>query len=89
MARFYYDTILHSAAALEFLIGQIGADRIALGSDYPFDMGMPDCARFVRSLKIPEEQRREILSGVPRNLVGGPAAPPGDGLQKHVGQFGD
>jgi aminocarboxymuconate-semialdehyde decarboxylase len=88
IARFYYDTILHSAAALEFLIGQVGADRIALGSDYPFDMGMPDCVLFVRSLDIPEEERREILSGVPRRLVGGPVALPSDGLQQ-VGQFGD
>jgi aminocarboxymuconate-semialdehyde decarboxylase len=71
IARFYYDTILHSAAALEFLIGQMGPDRIALGSDYPFDMGMLDCVRFVRSLAIPEEQRRKILSDVPRQLIGG------------------
>jgi aminocarboxymuconate-semialdehyde decarboxylase len=88
IARFYCDTILHSAAALEFLIDQMGADRIALGSDYPFDMGMPDCARFVRSLDIHEEQRHKLLSGVPRHLVGGPIAAPGDRLQ-HVGQFGD
>jgi aminocarboxymuconate-semialdehyde decarboxylase len=71
IARFYYDTILHSAAHLEFLIGQMGADRIALGSDYPFDMGMLDCVRSVRSLEIPEEQRRKILTDVPRRLVGG------------------
>jgi aminocarboxymuconate-semialdehyde decarboxylase len=71
IARFYYDTILHSLASLEFLIGQMGADRVVLGSDYPFDMGMLDCVRFVRSLDITEEQRRMILSDVPRQLIGG------------------
>jgi aminocarboxymuconate-semialdehyde decarboxylase len=70
IARFYYDTILHSAAHLRFLIGQMGANHIALGSDYPFDMGMLDCVRFVRSLDIPQEEQRKILSDVPRQLVG-------------------
>jgi aminocarboxymuconate-semialdehyde decarboxylase len=71
IARFYYDTILHSSAHLKFLIGQMGADRIVLGSDYPFDMGMLDCVRFVRSLDIPQEELRKILSDVPRHLIGG------------------
>ena len=71
IARFYYDTILHSPASLVFLIGQMGADRVVLGSDYPFDMGMLDCVRSVRSLEIPEDQRRKILRDVPRQLVGG------------------
>jgi aminocarboxymuconate-semialdehyde decarboxylase len=29
--RFYYDTILHSGAVLEFMIGHVGADRVMLG----------------------------------------------------------
>ncbi len=43
--RFYYDTILHSAPVLEFMIGHVGADRVMLGSDYPYDMGMMDCVK--------------------------------------------
>ena len=46
--RFYYDTILHSAPVLEFMIGHVGADRVMLGSDYPYDMGMMDCVKHVR-----------------------------------------
>ena len=38
--RFLYDTILHSKTSLEFLISSVGADRVFLGSDYPYDMGM-------------------------------------------------
>ena len=37
--RFCYDTILHAKAPLEFLIASAGADRVFLGSDYPYDMG--------------------------------------------------
>ena len=36
--RLYFDTITHGDPALEFLISSHGADRIMLGSDYPFDM---------------------------------------------------
>jgi aminocarboxymuconate-semialdehyde decarboxylase len=61
--RFRYDTILHSAAVLEFLIGQVGADRVLLGSDYPYDMAMLDCARHVRGLAISEKDKTAILAG--------------------------
>ena len=30
-------------AGLEFMIGHVGAERVMLGSDYPYDMGMMDC----------------------------------------------
>src|SRR5581483_9682411 len=35
--RFLYDTITHSKPVCEFLIAQAGADRVLLGSDYPYD----------------------------------------------------
>ncbi len=59
--RFYYDTILHSAAVLEFMIGHVGADHVLLGSDYPYDMGMPDCVDHVRGLKISAADKAGIL----------------------------
>jgi aminocarboxymuconate-semialdehyde decarboxylase len=60
--RFLYDTILHSKKTLELLIDLVGADRIFLGSDYPYDMGMLDCVRHVQSLDISETDREKILS---------------------------
>src|ERR1700686_995140 len=61
--RFVYDTILHSAPVLEFMIAQTGADHVLLGSDYPYDMGMMDCVQHVRSLKISDADKAAILSG--------------------------
>jgi aminocarboxymuconate-semialdehyde decarboxylase len=61
--RFRYDTICHSKTSLEFLIGSCGADRVFLGSDYPYDMGMMDCVRHVRSLDIIPDDRDTILGG--------------------------
>lgn len=60
--RFYYDTILHSASVLEFMIGHVGADRVLLGSDYPYDMGMMDCVAHVRGLNISDTDKAMILN---------------------------
>lgn len=34
--QFWYDTILYDPASLSFLANAVGADRIVVGSDYPF-----------------------------------------------------
>lgn len=73
LGRLYYDTILHSKPALEFLISSAGADRVLLGSDYPFDMGNLDCVERVRALSIEPAARDLILGGYARTLLGEPA----------------
>ena len=71
--RFYYDTILHSVPVLEFMIGHIGADRVMLGSDYPYDMGMTDCVAHVRGLKISDADKAMILNTRAEALLTGRA----------------
>jgi aminocarboxymuconate-semialdehyde decarboxylase len=68
--RFFYDTILHSKTSLEFLISSVGASRVFLGSDYPYDMGMLDCVRHVRSLAISEADRDTILGAHAQKRLG-------------------
>jgi aminocarboxymuconate-semialdehyde decarboxylase len=72
--RFLYDTILHSAPVLEFMIEHVGADRVMLGSDYPYDMGMMDCVQHVRSLKISEADKASILGSRAEVLLSGKAS---------------
>jgi aminocarboxymuconate-semialdehyde decarboxylase len=47
-----FDTIVHGRPALEFLVSSCGAERVLLGSDYPFDMGTLECVRQVEALSI-------------------------------------
>jgi aminocarboxymuconate-semialdehyde decarboxylase len=61
LARLYYDTIVHSQAALEFLLAAAGLERVLMGSDYPFDMGELDCVQRVTALTISAEQRDAVL----------------------------
>jgi aminocarboxymuconate-semialdehyde decarboxylase len=70
LQRFYFDTIVHSKEVLEFLVRNAGADRVLLGSDYPFDMGMPDGVLQVRSLSIPATDRASILGGLAQTMLG-------------------
>lgn len=75
LARFYFDTIVHSKEALEFLVATAAAEHVLLGSDYPFDMGMPDAVLQVRSLAIGSGEQASILGGTARSLLGTRTAP--------------
>ena len=67
--RLYFDTIVHSQSALEFLVSSVGAARVLLGSDYPYYMGTPDCVRQVRALSLAETDKATILVGAARALL--------------------
>jgi aminocarboxymuconate-semialdehyde decarboxylase len=56
----YFDTITHYAPALMYLISTCGADRVVLGSDYPYDMGDPHPVSSVQALNgiLPEDKEK-------------------------------
>jgi aminocarboxymuconate-semialdehyde decarboxylase len=68
--RFYYDTILHAKPQLEFLVSSVGASRVLLGSDYPYDMGTGECVRQVDALGIGDDSKAAILNGNATALLG-------------------
>jgi aminocarboxymuconate-semialdehyde decarboxylase len=72
LRRFYYDCILHSPAALRYLVDAVGATHVLLGSDYPFDMGMYDAVTQIQSLGISEADRATILGGQAQVLLNVP-----------------
>jgi aminocarboxymuconate-semialdehyde decarboxylase len=39
VGKFWVDSLVHDADALRYLVKLVGADRVALGSDYPFPLG--------------------------------------------------
>jgi aminocarboxymuconate-semialdehyde decarboxylase len=58
----YFDCITHWVPALEFLVSTVGADRVLLGSDYPFDMSLADPVRFVKGASgLSEADRQKVL----------------------------
>ena len=61
--RFLVDTVVHDVDVLRDLVGLFGADRVLLGSDYPFDMGTERPAEIVRALGLPPDEEALILGG--------------------------
>jgi predicted TIM-barrel fold metal-dependent hydrolase len=42
LRRMWVDSLVYTPTGLRHLVESLGVDRITLGSDYPFDMGVPD-----------------------------------------------
>jgi len=63
LRRFTYDTIGHSEQINMSLIHMVGADRILLGSDYCFDMGLTDPVGTVERLGALSEAERDLILG--------------------------
>jgi aminocarboxymuconate-semialdehyde decarboxylase len=59
--RLLFDTILHGPHQLQFLVDWAGAERVMLGSDYPFDMGQYDAVEVIDSLRLSAAQREGLL----------------------------
>jgi aminocarboxymuconate-semialdehyde decarboxylase len=56
LKRVYFDSLVHDPAVLRELIRTAGADRVLLGSDYPFDMGTEDPLGALRAAELPDPE---------------------------------
>ena len=60
--QLYYDTVTGSEEALRFLLDRVGADRVVLGSDWPFVPWHPSPVAWVQGLKsLTQEEKDKIL----------------------------
>ena len=59
--RFYYDCLVHSEAALRFLIDTVGADRVVMGSDWPYDMGIDWPVSWVMGMNSLTDDEKEMI----------------------------
>jgi aminocarboxymuconate-semialdehyde decarboxylase len=60
-ARLYFDSVVFEPQALRFLCDVAGADRVMLGSDYPFAIGDPDPCRVIDDTPLTAAERAAIL----------------------------
>lgn len=61
LKKIYFDSIVHSAAALQYLVAVAGADRVVIGTDYPMAMGDFDAVSKVMAIEATAAQREQIL----------------------------
>jgi aminocarboxymuconate-semialdehyde decarboxylase len=69
LRRFTYDTIGHNAGVVKFLISEVGADRVMLGSDYCLDMGYLKPVQDLDALELNARDRDLILFGTASRLL--------------------
>jgi len=70
LRRFSYDTIGHDDRINTGLVRLVGADRVLLGSDYCFDMGLTDPVATVSRIEgLSDAERSQIKGGTAAKLL--------------------
>ena len=75
LGKFYVDSLVHDADALRLLIKQMGAERVALGSDYPFPLGEHPPGSLLCSMNdLSQQIKQRIMSGTALEFLNVPAS---------------
>lgn len=69
LSRMYFDSLVHEAAKLDYLIKLVGADQVMLGSDYPFPLGEPEPGKLIESMQYDESIIEMLLHGAALNWL--------------------
>lgn len=63
LGAFYLDSLAHDAFVLKRTVDLVGANRVALGSDYPFPLGEHEPGTLIRSMNFGDEEADLLLGG--------------------------
>ncbi|MDX3129717.1 amidohydrolase family protein [Streptomyces europaeiscabiei] len=63
LKRIYFDSLVHDPHVLRALIAAAGADRVLLGSDFPFDMGTEDPVGALRGAHLSDADFHAVRGG--------------------------
>lgn len=71
LKKLYFDTVVFTEMQLRHMIEAWGADRVVMGTDYPYDMAEPDPVGFVDSVAgLSEEDKALVRGGNAARLLG-------------------
>jgi aminocarboxymuconate-semialdehyde decarboxylase len=69
-SRFYVDSLVHDADALKLLLRLFGAQRVALGTDYPFPLGEAESGKLIESIvDLSAKEKSQLLSETAREFL--------------------
>lgn len=63
LGKFWLDSLVHDDLMLEYLVKLVGADKIALGTDYPFPLGELEPGKLIESSMFDDESKAKMLHG--------------------------
>ena len=70
VGRFVVDSLVHDQDVLNYLIKFLGADHIALGSDYPFPLGEQVPGKLIEGMNFDMSTKEKLLSGTALKWLG-------------------
>ena len=68
LKRVSFDSLVHDTRVLRSLVDTVGAERVLLGSDFPYDMAQPDPAAWLRGAGLTAAELDAVLGGNARRL---------------------
>ncbi len=68
--RLYFDSLVHSPEMLDYLINLVGAERIALGTDYPFPLGEATPGQLIQKSDYPEDVKAMLCHNAALRWLG-------------------
>ena len=68
--NFYVDSLVHDVNAMNYLIQTMGEDRIALGSDYPFQLGEHHPGKLIESMNLKCSTKQRLFAGTALEWLG-------------------
>lgn len=70
LGKIYFDSLVHDQDMLRFLVNLAGANRVALGSDYPFPLGEDIPGSLIKSMDFDDKIKEQLLSGTALEWLG-------------------
>lgn len=61
IGKFYIDSLVHDPKTLDYVIDLFGANRIALGSDYPFPLGETIPGKMIKEMPYDRSIKEQLL----------------------------
>jgi len=74
LKRLYFDSWVADDRALHYLLDTCGADRVMLGTDYPFPLGEQTPGEGIDRLGLPDAERARLFNGTALEWLGLPAS---------------
>jgi aminocarboxymuconate-semialdehyde decarboxylase len=70
IGKFFVDSLVHDKDVLDYLIKFLGAEHIAMGSDYPFPLGEHAPGKLIESMNYDSAIKEQLLSGTALRWLG-------------------
>jgi aminocarboxymuconate-semialdehyde decarboxylase len=63
LGKFWLDSLVHDPAMLDYVVKLVGANRVAMGSDYPFPLGELQPGTLIKGSDYEQNIKELLLSG--------------------------